>query len=148
MAREDRLCPAVAAAPLNRFDHPRYEFFHPRDYAVDRQAKTVENHRFLLNLKRGAHNGFFAELERQAPDLRLLRESFAAEFRYLEGFGQFLQGMPVSEQYRVFDHALTVAPWNDSLRARIFAQYRYIASTKSDPGERARLMRRANGLYE
>lgn len=148
VAREDVLCEAVAAAPLNRFDHPRYEFFHPWDYALDRQAKTIENHEFLLDLKRRAHPGFLAELEEKVRDMGPLRQSFAAEFHYLEGFGGFLQGMSLAEQYRTFDSALATAPWNDSLRARIYAQYRYIASTQADPAERARLMRRARGLYD
>ena len=46
-----------------------------------------------------------------------------------------------------FDAALAVAPWNDSLRARIYAQYRFLAESRRDPGERAMLMRRASALY-
>lgn len=70
-----------------------------------------------------------------------------AEFRYLDGFRTFLEGMPLEEQYRVFDDALTVAPWNDSLRARIYLQYLYNASTRRIPAERARLIERAKALY-
>ena len=55
--------------------------------------------------------------------------------------------MPLMETYRVFDAALAVAPWNDSLRARIYAQYRFLAESRRDPGERAMLMRRASALY-
>ena len=76
-----------------------------------------------------------------------LKQTLAAEFRYLAGFQEFLKGISVSEQYRLFDYALSLAPWNDSLRARIFAQYSYIASTRRDPAEQARLMQRANALY-
>lgn len=68
------------------------------------------------------------------------------EFRYLAGFQKFLEGTPLEEQFRIFDDALAVAPWNDSLRARIYLQYRYFASTRWDPAERARLMRKANDL--
>ena len=64
------------------------------------------------------------------------------------GFQKFLSGIPIAEQYRLFDNALALAPWNDSLRARIFAQYSYIASTRRNPSERARLMQRASALYE
>ena len=62
-------------------------------------------------------------------------------------FAKFLQGITVAEQYRIFDGALAMAPWNDSLRARIYAQYEYIASSRRDPVERARLMKRAQDLY-
>jgi hypothetical protein len=51
-----------------------------------------------------------------------LRQALAAEDRYLAGFLRFLQGMPLDDIYRVFDDALAVAPWNDILRARIYAQ--------------------------
>jgi hypothetical protein len=81
-------------------------------------------------------------------DSAKLRQTLAAEFRYLEGFRKFLAGIPLAEQYRIFDDALAVAPWNDSLRARIFSQYSHIASTRTNPAERARLMQRANSLYE
>jgi hypothetical protein len=81
-------------------------------------------------------------------DTARIKQTFAAEFRYLEGFRKFLAGIPLTEQYRIFDDALAVAPWNDSLRARIFSQYLHIASTRTNPSERARLMQRANSLYE
>ncbi|NCF62988.1 MAG: hypothetical protein GWP58_09065 [Gammaproteobacteria bacterium] len=77
-----------------------------------------------------------------------LRQTFAAEFRYLDGFQKFLSGISLSENFRLFDDALSVAPWNDSLRARIYAQYAYIASTRKNPVERARMMKRADALYE
>jgi hypothetical protein len=48
----------------------------------------------------------------------------------------------------MFDNALAAAPWNDSLRARIYAQYRYFASTQSDPVMRQQLKQRAEALYE
>jgi len=48
---------------------------------------------------------------------------------------------------RIFDEALNLAPWNDSLRAWLYAQHEYIALTQRDPSERAYLMRRANSLY-
>ena len=56
-------------------------------------------------------------------------------------------GMAPEEVHRVFDTTLAMAPWNDSLRARIYAQYSYIASTRHDPRERARLQRKAASLY-
>jgi len=41
-----------------------------------------------------------------------------------------------------------MAPWNDSLRARVYSQYLHIASTRRDPAERARLFQKANQLYK
>ena len=52
----------------------------------------------------------------------------------------------VDEQYRVFDDALSVAPWNDSLRARIYAQYAYIAETRH-PSQRLPYQQKAQSLY-
>ena len=45
------------------------------------------------------------------------------------------------------DEALAVAPWNDSLRARIYAQYSHIAMSQADPVQRRMLLNRANALY-
>jgi hypothetical protein len=55
--------------------------------------------------------------------------------------------MAPKEVHRVFDTTLAMAPWNDSLRARIYAQYAYIASTRHDPRERARFKQKASSLY-
>ena len=80
-------------------------------------------------------------------DAQHLRQTFAAEFRFLEAYQQFLTGIPLAETYRLFDAALAMAPWNDSLRARIFAQYSYFALSERDPSRRAGMMRRAEALY-
>ena len=148
VADETTIREAVASASINSLDHPRYEFFYPWDYAIAKQQKVVEGHSFLLDLKRKAYPGFLAGLESEIEETGKLKQTFAAEFRYLAGFQKFLQGIPLTEQYRIFDEALKLAPWNDSLRARIYAQYKYIALTQRDPTERAYLMRRANSLYE
>jgi len=138
---------AVKTASINSLDHPRYEFFYPWDYAIDKEKKFIANHDFILKLKREAYPDYLGSLDKGMQDTAKLRQTFAAEFRYLEGFRKFLTGIPLTEQYRIFDDALAVAPWNDSLRARIFAQYSHIASTRRNPSERARLMKRANSLY-
>jgi hypothetical protein len=80
-------------------------------------------------------------------DLERLRQTMRAEDRYLVGFARFLQGLPMMDTYRLFDAILATASWNDSLRARIYAQYVHLASTRADPAERAMLMRRARQLY-
>lgn len=138
---------AVADAELNTLEHPRYEFYHPWEYAEDRVKKVIENQAFLLGLKRKAHPEYFASLAAGARDPDRLRKTFAAEFRFLEAFQSFLSRIPMAEIYRLFDDALAVAPWNDSLRARIYAQYRYLAATQTEPANRLRLQHRADALY-
>jgi spermidine synthase len=147
VAGDDLIRQAVADAEINSLDHPRYEFYRPWEYARDRQEKTLENYDLLLQLKRQALPGYLAALTGQSPDMVRLRQALAAEFRYLVGFRRFLTGIPLGENYRIFDDVLTMAPWNDSLRARIYAQYTYLASTRRDPAERAILMKRAEALY-
>ena len=138
---------AVDDAALNTLDHPRYEFYPPWDYARERAELIGENHRMLLELKRERFPDYLAVLVAGGANHLRMRRSLAAEDRYLSAFEQFLQGMPLEETYDRFDDVLAIAPWNDSLRARIYAQYRYLAQTRRDPVERQRLMRRAEALY-
>ncbi len=134
--------------PVNSLEYPRYEFFYPWEYAYQRQTQFIDNHEFIIELKRASYVEFLASLEADARDTARMRQTVAAELRYLMGFTKFLEGMTLSEQYRVFDDALAVAPWNDSLRARIYLQYSYNASTARSPAERSRLMQRAEDLYK
>jgi len=139
---------AVATAELNSHDHPRYEFYAPWDYATGKMEKAIATQAFILTLKHRAHEHFFASVAADVPDPDKLRQTFAAEFLYLEAFQRFLGGMSSAEVFRTFDKVLAMAPWNDSLRARIYAQYFHIASTQTDPAARERLMRLAAALYD
>ena len=148
VADERTLRPAVAESLVNSLDHPRYEFYYPWDYAIDREEKFLSNHEFIMQLKREAYPGFIAELVKTAPDSARLTQTFEAENLYLTGFHESLTGAPRIEIVRIYDEALSLAPWNDSLRARIYAQYSYFAATSRNPAERATLQRRAQSLYE
>lgn len=148
VADERTIRDAVADALTNSRDHPYYEFYHPWDYAQDRVDKVIANQAFILGMKRAAYPAFFASISPGAADPKRLRQTFAAEFRYLESFQQFLRGIPLTETYRLFDGVLAEAPWNDSLRARIFAQYDYFARTQPNPVSRANMRRRADALYD
>lgn len=148
IADEHTLRPAVEGAPINRFEHPRYEFFPPWAYAHERQQQVQENHGFIIELKRTAHGDYLRRIDLGYLDSGRLRRTFVAEFRYLRAFQKFLGGLSLDDHYRLFDDALGVAPWNDSLRARVYAQYAYLASTRSNPAEHAGLMKRANELYQ
>ena len=147
IADERSLRPAVADVLINSFDHPRYEFFYPWDYTIDRQEQVIANHKFIRELKLQAQTGFIADLEISTQDLARFKQTLAAEDSYLLGFEQFQIGISLTDQYRLFDAILAMAPWNDSLRARIFSQYSHIASSRRDPSERARLIKKANQLY-
>ncbi len=147
MATDRQIRPAVANAPINTFAHPRYEFYRPWDYARDRAEKVLVNHEMLLRLKRKALPSILAQQSGTPGDLERLRQTMRAEDRYLIGFARFLQGLPMIDTYRLFDAILATASWNDSLRARIYAQYVHLASMRADPAERAMLMRRARQLY-
>lgn len=147
MATDRQIRRAVADAPINTFAHPRYEFYRPWDYARDRAEKVLANHEMLLRLKRKAMPSILAQQTGTPGDLERLRQTMRAEDRYLVGFARFLQGLPMMDTYRLFDAILATASWNDSLRARIYAQYVHLASTRADPAERAMLMRRARQLY-
>ena len=147
VADETTISDAVRNAYLNTLDHPRYEFFYPWDYVIDRDKQIITNHALIRQLKLDAQPGFIASQESQAGGHSRLNQTLIAEDRYLAGFQQFLAGMSLNEQYRLFDGILSLAPWNDSLRARIFAQYTHIAMSQSNPNERARLLDRANSLY-
>ena len=148
VADERVLRPAVADALVNSLDHPRYEYYYPWDYSIGRQEQIVANHRFIRELKRRARANFIAELEIDEKDINRFQKTLAAEDSYLLGFEQFQTGISLTDQYRLFDAILAMAPWNDSLRARIFSQYSHIASSRRDPMERARLLKKARQLYE
>ncbi|MGB7451629.1 MAG: hypothetical protein WBM36_05840, partial [Lysobacterales bacterium] len=147
VADERNLRPAVSDALINSLDHPRYEFFYPWNYSIDRDKQIVANHNFIRTLKQQAQATVIADLEIDNKNMNRLKQTLAAEDAYLLGFEQFQTGISLTDQYRLFDAILAMAPWNDSLRARIFSQYSHIASTRGDAAERARLFKKANLLY-
>lgn len=147
IAADDALRDAVRDAPLNSLDFPRYEFFYPWDYAAGQASQMVANHRFLFDLKRSAHSRFAESLDLEAAQRERFNQTLRAEFLYLARFNDFLSGMNSAEIHRVFDATLAMAPWNDSLRARIYAQYEYLASTRRSPVERAQFEQKARSLY-
>jgi len=133
---------------INSLDHPRYEFYYPWDYAVEKQNKFITNHQFITKLRHAANADFLAGLEAEIPNSSKLKATFGAENIYLSTFEKYLKGMNSVTLYSMFDYILSLAPWNDSLRARIYSLYAYAASVPRDPFERARLMKRANLLYK
>jgi spermidine synthase len=147
VANETIIKDAVSGANLNSLDHPRYEFFYPWDYVIDRDGQIITNHAFIRQLKLDAYPGFVASQQSHGEGRGRLKQTLLAEDKYLAGFQQFLAGLSLFEQYRLFDGILAMAPWNDSLRARIYAQYKHIAMSQRNPAERSRLLDRADRLY-
>lgn len=148
VADRETLLKRLGDVPVNSLDFPRYEFFYPWEYAYQRQTQFIANHQSIIQFKRDANASFVTGLAANAQDNMRIRQTLGAEFRYLAGFQKFLEGMPLSKQYQVFDDALSVAPWNDSLRARIYLQYLYNARSSRLPAERIRLRQKAEALYE
>ena len=148
VADERSLRPAVSGALVNSLDHPRYEFYYPWKYSIDRDKQVVANHRFIRELKLRAKADFVADLELNSQNTGRLKQTLVAEDSYLLGFEQFQTGISLSDQYRLFDAVLALAPWNDSLRARIYSQYLHIASTRPNASERTRLLNKAHSLYQ
>lgn len=148
VADETLLRDAVRSASVNSLDHPRYEFFYPWDYAINREKKFLANHDFLMKLRRKAYPGYISSLEPGLRDSDKLRQTFLAEDYYLHAFQESLNGASIAEQIRLMDEALAMAPWNDSLRARIYAQFSFLASSSMDPAISMRLRKRLQDLYQ
>jgi len=128
VAGETSIREAVGTSPLNSLEHPRYDFFYPWDYSIDRDRKIIENHNFIHELKRAAYPGFFASLDLGSADTRRLTRTLKAEDLYLVGFQQFLSGISPTQMYRIFDEVLSqqfdvhpnqISQWNTQLLERI-----------------------------
>ncbi|MDH3902486.1 MAG: hypothetical protein OES90_04620, partial [Xanthomonadales bacterium] len=148
VADERTIRPAVKAALINSLDHPHYEFYYPWNYVIDRNQQIITNHNFIRELKLRAYPEFLASQEPDIKDSTRFKQTLEAEDRYLVGFQKFMSGLSLMENYRLFDEILALAPWNDSLRARIYSQYMHFALNNPNPAERAWLLKRANALYD
>ena len=74
----------------------------------------------------------------------------AAELSYLAGFRSSLTSGSISaeELFGRYDTALALAPWNDSLRARLFLHYSQVADSQHQLWIKADLMGRALAAYD
>ncbi len=148
VADEKHIREAVSTAVVNSLDYPRYEFYYPWDYKTEEQNKFVSNHQFIIELKRKAYAGYLAALVADSPESARLGLTLTAEDIFLVGFEKFLLGLSLTETYRIFDYVLSLAPWNESLRSRIYVIYAHIAASGGSPMERTQRMKRADSLYE
>jgi spermidine synthase len=151
VARGPAIRQAVADAPLNTLDHPRYEFFSPWDYAIPIKQRVAANLDLIAVLRRSAGPALLASIETTKPRQReRLSDAIAAEQYYLAGFRSSLTSGPISaeELFGRYDAALALAPWNASLRARIFLHYSKIAASQHQIWIKADLMGRALQAYD
>ena len=136
-------------APENTLVHPRYEFYSPRDYAIPIKQRVAANIEFIENLKRAAAPAFLASIKlRDQDEAARLKRALAAEQNYLEGYRISLAPVSAMDIFRRYDTALSLAPWNESLRTRIFLHYSEIAASQSNPRVKAYLMDRAYAVRD
>ncbi len=148
VADERTIRDAVADALINSLDHPYYEFYHPWDYAQDRVDKVIANQAFILGMKRAAYPAFFASISPGAADPEAAPADLRRRVPLSGGIPAVPPGHPPDGDLPPVRRGLAEAPWNDSLRARIFAQYDYFARTQPNPVSRANMRRRADALYD
>jgi spermidine synthase len=140
---------ALRDVPENTLVHPRYEFFSPWDYAVPHRLRIAANIEFTAGLKRAAANDFLAAIKlRNKGEAEKLKRALAAEQAYLNGYRISLAPVSAMEIFRQYDDALALAPWNESLRARIFLHYSDIAASQANPRIKAYLLDRARAARD
>jgi spermidine synthase len=142
---------AVRGVAENTLVHPRYEFYSPWDYAVPPKQRIAANIEFVAGLRRMAAPALLAAINvRDQEETRRLSRALTAEQMYLAGYRLSLSAVSVSgmEILRQYDEALALAPWNDSLRARIFLHYSEIAASQANTAVKAYLMERALSIYD
>ncbi len=135
---------AVRGAVKNTLAHPRYEFYSPRDYAVPLKQRVAANLDFIARLKRAATADLLAGVRlRNQDETGRLESALAAEYEFLEGYRISLAPVDANDIFRRYDAAIRLAPWNQSLRSRIFLHYSEIADSQPDPRVKDYLMQRA-----
>jgi len=139
----------VRFARENTLVHPRYEFYSPRDYAVPLKARVAANLGFIRRLREASAPALLASvrgLDEAASEK--LRRAQAAEQAFLAGYRLSLSPVSIDEIFRRYDAALALAPWNESLRARIYLHYTDIGASQRNPAIRAFMRKRALAVYD
>ncbi len=151
VATGDSIRHLVRHDPDNTLVHPRYEFFSPADYGVPLKRRVDANLELVARLRRAAWPGLLAGVQGadEAAQDRL-KLAAAAELAFLDGYRVSLGRGPVSgtEIFRQYDAALSLAPWDESLRARIALHYQEIAASQRGLEGRIGFLKRALGAYD
>ncbi len=151
VADGDAIRAAVRDVPDNTLSHPRYEFFSPADYAVPLKQRVAENIDFVSRLRRKAGAGFLARMRLgDEATRRRLSQAEEAELAFLTGYRSSLGPGPVSaaDIFREYDRALALAPWNDSLRARIALHYQAIGASQRSAWGQVGMLEHAVAVYD
>ncbi len=146
VADGDTLRRAVRHAPENTLAHPRYEFFSLRDYAVPGKQRVAENLAFVAALRQAGWPALWATMEvPEGTTRQRLEGAVAAEQAFLAGYGESLKegSVSVADIFRHYDEAMALAPWNDSLRARISLHYTEFAAFQQQTWGAAGFLKRA-----
>ena len=128
------LYPAVAQDQENTLSNPRYEFYSPGDYALPSRQRLAQNFDFLMQLRSRTPEVVFGGAPAGSGRDSLMRILRAAENEYLAGCGELLHGGTPEDVIRHLEGAIELAPWNENLRARVFAQYWDLAGRFSAAG--------------
>jgi tetratricopeptide (TPR) repeat protein len=111
---------ATRGVKTNTLENPYYEFYSPRQYAVPVKTRVLESHDYLVEL-RGRRGLADLSVYLSGPVSKRLHDGFRAEGHFLSGLRLQIQDRPYTEFEQDFETALTIAPWNDNLRAQIVA---------------------------
>ncbi|HET9950155.1 MAG TPA: fused MFS/spermidine synthase [Candidatus Eisenbacteria bacterium] len=119
----DVIEPAVAGDPENTLSHPRYEFYTADDYAVPSRQRLAQNFDLLMQLRDRTPDDALPRGNSGSGADSLLRALRGAEGEYIVACGTSLHDAPPEAVMRHLERAVELAPWNENLRARVFAQY-------------------------
>ena len=117
------LYPAVAGDPENTLAHPRYEFYTADDYAVPSRQRLAQNFEMLMRMRERAPKAAWTGTAAGSVPDSLVRALRAAEDEYILACWKSLQGAPPEVVMRHLERAVELAPGNENLRVRVFAQY-------------------------
>jgi spermidine synthase len=113
---------AVADAPLNTLNDPRYEFYSPREFAVHRSIRLAENLDLIEEIRESAAQQNLERVGGEGPTARL-EEALEAERTFTTAYRRSLEGPPYDRTSRGFSKAIEQASWNENLRSQIFVRY-------------------------
>jgi len=150
VAGGDTIRMAVREAPVNSLEHPRFEFYSPREYAVSGDERTLRLLDFLASIREPDIPHLVADGDSDDAADRL-RGAIAAEREFLAGFRRQLRNEPLVDVTAHFDRALEAAPWNENLRYQILLYYWNTAGNnylRGDYPRALRFMRKAVETYD
>ncbi len=149
VADEGTLRRFLPSGPINSFEHPYFEFYSPRDYAVPEAERALSNHEFLTAM-RGPDFERYVIGGTSGQEAYGLKTAFQAEGVFLRGHEAVLRGLPAAEVNRYFDESLNTENQDGNLRDEILSDL-YSESRDSyfrgDYQEALALISRAAGTF-